>query len=126
MNAAVAQLGLTAQQAAVLLALSGLADPTPSTLADTLGMDRPTMTGLIRRLERDGWVRQSPHPTDGRARIVTPSDRTLHAMPDIAGASDAVSTDALLEFSESERELLLELLTRMGDALEDRNDRIES
>lgn len=126
MNAAVAALGLTAQQAAVLLALSGLDDPTPSTLADALGIDRPTMTGLVRRLERDGWVQQSPHPTDGRARIVTPTGRTLHAIPDIAGASVAVSADALEGFSEAERDLLLQLLARMGDALEDRNGRIES
>lgn len=125
MNVAVAQLGLTAQQAAVLLALSGLDDATPSTLADALGIDRPTMTGVVRRLERDGWVRQSPHPTDGRARIVTPTDRTLHALPDIAGASAAVSADALKGFSEPERRLLLGLLTRMGDALEDRIGRIE-
>ena len=125
MNSAVAELGLTAPQAAVLLALPGSDDPTPSVLADALGIDRPTMTGLIGRLERDGWVRLLPHPTDGRARIITPTEKTLHAIPDIAEASRAVSAGALEGLSEPERELLLGLLARVGDTLEDRTGRNE-
>lgn len=126
MNTAVAKLGLTAQQAAVLLALSDLDDPTPSTLADALGIDRPTMTGLVRRLERDGWVRQSPHPTDGRARRIIPTDKTLRAASDIADASRTVSAEALDCLSEPECEILMRLLSRVGDALEDRDARADS
>ena len=125
MNSAVAEIGLTAPQAAVLLALSGSEGPTPSILAEALGIDRPTMTGLIGRLERDGWVQLLSHPTDGRARIITPTEKTLLALSDIAEASRSVSADALEGLTESERELLLELLARVGDTLEDRTGRNE-
>lgn len=125
MNAAAAELGLTAPQAAVLLALAGTDAPTPSVLADTLGIDRPTMTGLLGRLERDGWVALNPHPSDGRARIVSATQKTLHAIPDIAGTSREVSDSALAGLTATERELLLALLTRVGETLHDDTERTE-
>jgi DNA-binding MarR family transcriptional regulator len=123
MNSSVAEFGLTAPQTAVLLALPRSEDPTPSVLAEALGIDRPTMTGLIGRLGRDGWVRLLPHPTDGRARIITPTEKTLLALPEIAEASRAVGATALEGLTESERELLLGLLARVGDTLDDHTGR---
>lgn len=39
-------------------------------LAATLGMDPPNVTTLVDSLEKQGFVRRKPHPTDRRAKIV--------------------------------------------------------
>jgi DNA-binding MarR family transcriptional regulator len=39
-------------------------------LADVLGIDPPNATVLVADLERQGYVRRRPHPTDGRAKVV--------------------------------------------------------
>lgn len=40
--------------------------PSPSALARALGLPRPTLSHLLRRLERRGWVRREPDPADLR------------------------------------------------------------
>lgn len=42
----------------------------PSTLADKAGVTRPTMTGLVDGLERDGLVRRLDDPQDRRKYVV--------------------------------------------------------
>src|SRR5579884_1669966 len=39
---------------------------TPAELADVAGVTRATMTGLVDTLERDGFVRREPSPSDRR------------------------------------------------------------
>lgn len=40
-------------------------------LAELAGFAQPTMTALVKRLERDGWVARESLPDDGRVVIVT-------------------------------------------------------
>jgi DNA-binding MarR family transcriptional regulator len=48
----------------------------PSTIADRLLVSRPTVTGILDSLERQGHVRRLPHPGDGRMRLVEITPRT--------------------------------------------------
>lgn len=50
-------------------------------LVRTLDSDAATMTRTVRRLERAGFLRRSPDPTDGRATIVeaTPASQALRS-----------------------------------------------
>lgn len=41
--------------------------PKPAQIARKLGVRRPTITGLLDNLEKDGLVERKPHSTDGRA-----------------------------------------------------------
>jgi DNA-binding MarR family transcriptional regulator len=52
--------------------LSALAEEpqTVTQLAATYPCSQPTMSGLVGRLEEDGLVVRSPHPTDTRANLV--------------------------------------------------------
>lgn len=47
-------------------------------LVRTLDSDAPTMTRTVRRLERAGFVRRTPSPSDGRSTIV---EATRASMP---------------------------------------------
>ena len=48
-------------------------------LAAALGIDPPNATVVVRELEAQGLVRRTPHPTDGRAKLVeaTPTGKEL-------------------------------------------------
>jgi DNA-binding MarR family transcriptional regulator len=62
----------------VLTVLHGAGEPLlPSTIADRLLVSRPTITGILDSLERQGHVRRRMHPGDGRMRLVeiTPAAR---------------------------------------------------
>lgn len=43
---------------------------TPSQLADRLDLTSGAVTALVDRLERLGWVRREPHPTDRRSLVI--------------------------------------------------------
>src|SRR5215213_8872482 len=46
---------------------------TPGQLADRLGLTSGAVTALVDRLERLGWARREPHPTDRRSVVVRPA-----------------------------------------------------
>src|SRR3990172_9577640 len=60
---------LTMPQLKVLLALYLDGPQTCGSLASTLGLSLPTMTGILGRLERRGYLQRSRDPNDGRRFI---------------------------------------------------------
>jgi DNA-binding MarR family transcriptional regulator len=75
---ALAPLGLTAAQYAVLASLNALAkngnSPRQRELADFSGLDRIHVSKLVRALERAGMVARKQHPSDTRALAVSITD----------------------------------------------------
>ena len=65
--------GLRLTQYSVLNALAQAEDPSITDLAETLMMDRTTLTRNLRPLELAGWVRLGPG-ADARSRAVTLSE----------------------------------------------------
>ena len=52
---------------------------TPGQLADRLALTSGAVTAVIDRLERLGWVKREPHPTDRRSIIVRRASKTSEA-----------------------------------------------
>ena len=67
------QAGLHPGQEVVMMHLWEGGPQRQAELCGELGSDSPTMTRTIQRLERAGFVRRSPDPTDGRAVLVEPT-----------------------------------------------------
>lgn len=67
------QAGLHPGQEAVMMHLWDCGPQRQADLCAVLGTDSPTMTRTVQRLERGGFVRRSPDPTDGRAVIIEPT-----------------------------------------------------
>lgn len=106
---------LTTQQAAVLMALAASPDHVlaPSSIADLIGADPATTTGLLQRLERDGWLRSTANPGDGRSRLLTmtaTAEKTVPLLVKIAHGVSARAGDAL---SADELDTLVSLLGRL-------------
>lgn len=109
--------GLTAQQAAVLMAFAmrGAEMLTPLAIATAIDADPATTTGLLARLVRDGWLEQSANPSDGRSKLFTPTDAAAAVMPAVFAAAEGVSASALSALSDEEATTLLSLLARLVD-----------
>lgn len=115
-NEALAPHSVKYQAYAVLATLRVAGAPyrlTPSRLQSTLLFSSGGLSNLLKRLERDGLVRRTGNPQDGRGVLVslTAKGRGLadRAMPDHANAE----LKLLEMFSAKERHALSGLLSRM-------------
>jgi DNA-binding MarR family transcriptional regulator len=70
---------LTLQQWRALVVISASDGLRPGVVAQQIGMSRPSMSRLVRRLERRGVVLVEPDPLDGRAVVLraTPAGAAL-------------------------------------------------
>ena len=73
------EVGLTWPQLATLRAAERLGECCIGALARAIHLGQPTLTGIIQRLERAGYVKRSPHEQDGRSVqiTITPTGRGL-------------------------------------------------
>ena len=62
----IAGLGLTHSQFFLLVAILEEEGILPSMLAEKVDLDRPTTSGLLDRLERDGWIERRSDEKDRR------------------------------------------------------------
>ena len=110
-------LGLTTQQAAVLIALAASRDPAlaPSSIADLIGADPATTTGLVQRLERDGWLASVPNAADRRSHLLSLTPAAERTVPSLREIAETVSARAVDALSADERDALVALLRRLVD-----------
>lgn len=112
--------GLTTQQAAAVIALA--ATPahalSPSAIADLIGADAATTTGLTQRLERDGWLSSSANPADGRSRLLRLTPHAEQTVPALMRVAQGVSAGAVEALSADEIDTLVSLLRRLIDHTE--------
>lgn len=110
-----AEMGLRPKQAAAIMAIGRNADRrlTPSQLADAIDMDGPTVSGLIDRLTRDGWIASAQNPDDGRSRFVVLTAKAEDALPAVLRCADDVSEKAMACFAPDEALTLERLLSRL-------------
>jgi DNA-binding MarR family transcriptional regulator len=108
-----APLGLTAQQAALLLHASRGDAPTPSTLRVALGTDTAGMTRLLDRLADKGLLRRTRHPSDRRAVVIELTDAAKALLPRIPPVFGQVSRQVFAGFSAAEVSAMTGLLQRM-------------
>jgi DNA-binding MarR family transcriptional regulator len=70
-----------------------IADMRPGQLADQMGLSKQGMNDLLRQLEAKGYVALRPDPADGRARLITLTDRGCALMEAIRSAAQQVAAD---------------------------------
>jgi DNA-binding MarR family transcriptional regulator len=88
----------------------------PSELARRAGLHPATMTGILDRLERSGWVTRERDPDDRRAvRVRAPRKRNAELMRLYSGMSRSMNK-ILAGYEDSELELLADFLRRTTDA----------
>lgn len=120
LRAADAQSALTPTQGSVLSSVVRRERLGLSELARLEGIDAPTLSRAVARLERQGLVRRRRDPEDGRAAIVEPTAAGRRLLLRVRAARDDVLRASLDALDGDERRALraaLPALETLADAL---------
>jgi DNA-binding MarR family transcriptional regulator len=100
---------------------------TAGRLAEMTGLTTGAITGLIDRLERRGYARRQPHPTDRRSVIVQPlvenAERDLG--PAYATMREAMAA-LMARYSDEDLTTILDFMTRAGTVTAEQIARLRS
>ena len=96
----------------------------PSALARHAGLHPATMTGILDRLERGGWIVRERDPSDRRSVIVRAiRERYAELMRLYAGMSRSMNK-LLADYSDSELKLIADFMRRTVDAGRDATEEL--
>ncbi|WP_434107899.1 MarR family winged helix-turn-helix transcriptional regulator [Paraburkholderia caffeinilytica] len=112
MDRAVKPLGLTAQQIGVILVLSAQRASTPFELSRVMSYDSGSMTRLLDRLEKKGFVARSRSDADRRMVKLELTPQGHEAARQLPALGAAVLNEQLRGFSAADHAALLDLLGR--------------
>jgi DNA-binding MarR family transcriptional regulator len=115
-----AGVSITPAQSAILFLLKRRDGQTMSGLSQELSIDNSTLTGLVDRLERSGFVKRNASTADRRASHVTitnsGNDEIERAKAVIRRVNDRIREDFTDEEVESFKKILKSFFVRFGAA----------
>src|SRR5690606_17199874 len=94
--------GLNPNQRLVLVFLAEGMTAAPTDLSKAIGMTTAGMTGLVDRLEKDGYVRRERDPGDGRRVILSLTKKGLRAHLAFEQATERIAA-SVSEYTTDER-----------------------
>ena len=116
-NRALRPLGLSAEQAHILLVLWLEGSMRMTDLQRIIMLSSPTLTGAIDRMERAGLVRRVADSGDGRAWRIEPIDPDSATRHRIESTLETIESDCFAALSATERRDLLRLLDKLSGSL---------
>jgi DNA-binding MarR family transcriptional regulator len=118
-NRALRPLGLSAEQAHILLVLWLEGPMKVGELQRTLALSSATLTGAIDRMQRSGLVRRVRDPEDGRAWILEPGGFDARQRRAVEATLVRTEDECFSALGERGRKQLLELLATVSDSIPD-------
>lgn len=112
LEAALAPHDVTPRQWSALATLWARDGIALSTLAGEIGADRPTVSGLIGRMEKKGLVRRVPDEEDGRSFRVFLTEAGWELKKVLPPLADRVNEEALGLLTSDERNLVMRALQK--------------
>jgi DNA-binding MarR family transcriptional regulator len=97
---------------------------TPGYLADALGLTTGSITAMLDRLEKMGYVERRPDPADRRRIAVRPTARVGSLAGRIYGPLAEAGGRMLARYSKSELELLIRVLQETQAEQERQTERV--
>ena len=88
----------------------------PSALARRAGLHPATMTGIIDRLERGGWITRERDPADRRGVVVQPIPSRRAEVLRLASGMNAAMAQICAGYEDDELEAIASFLRRTADA----------
>lgn len=117
-----ARLGLSAAQAHILLYVVHHSDPGTSLtqMHREFGYAMPSLCGMLKRLQKNGFVQVTPCQEDGRRKLLSSTEKAAALEPVLVKALDQASQALFRDFSEEELGRLSRLHQKMLCNLTDR------
>ncbi|WP_165211503.1 MarR family winged helix-turn-helix transcriptional regulator [Streptococcus tangpeifui] len=76
-------------------------------------MSNPTVTGIVQNLEKKGWLRRQPDPTDSRSKLLILTEQSLAKEQEFNQLFMDMEEDLLAPLTVHERHALMALLTKL-------------
>jgi DNA-binding MarR family transcriptional regulator len=89
---------------------------TAGALATATGLTTGAITGVIDRLEQAGFARREPDANDRRKVLVRATDAVAERIAPLFAPMERAAMAALSQYRERELALLLDFLSRLGEA----------
>lgn len=119
LDKAMQEYGITAAQFSVMNLIGTQNDTmTSAEIAFCLRADRPTISGILRRLEEKGHLTRRMHPEDRRAEILRLSDDAMSLLQQIRMETDTLTTSLEQSMTASQLSDFRHSLTLMLSCLE--------
>ena len=106
LNAELSQQGITLRQWEVLASLALGGELSQSELAERLGIEAPTLVGILDRMERDGWLERYACSQDRRRKRIRCTDKTETLWARMVACAHAVRAKAIQGLDPAELEQL--------------------
>ncbi|WP_097458749.1 MarR family winged helix-turn-helix transcriptional regulator [Mangrovitalea sediminis] len=120
-------LGLSKSQWLVLLHAGGNGgdELTQKQLAGRVGVEGPTLVGLLDRMERDQWIERRSSPHDRRSKTVHLTAKALNTRQKIEEVATALRKELLAGIDEQDIDTCKRVLTHIRDSVCPKGDRDE-
>ena len=99
---------------------------TAGRLADEMGLTTGSVTGVIDRMERAGYVRRERDQNDARRVIVRPVSEKLERAAGFLGSQDRVLEELMSDYEERDLALFLDLMRKSNDMTREETARIRA
>lgn len=119
LSAELAAHGITLRQWEVLAWTTIEGDLSQAELAERMGIEAPTLVGILDRMERDGWLDRYSCPDDRRKKKLRVTDKAAGVWLRMANCARSVRARAIDGFSPDEVSQLKHLCDRIRDNLSD-------
>jgi DNA-binding MarR family transcriptional regulator len=117
LNEELARHGITFRQWEVLAWLALQGELAQAELAERMGIEAPTLAGILDRMQRDGWIVRRTCPTDRRKKLVRPTRQVKPVWSRMVQCAHRVRTRAVERIDPEQIEQLKTLLGTMQENL---------
>ena len=112
-------MGLSGARWLVLLHLARAPEPlTQKALAHRVGIEGPTLVGLLDRMAADGWVERRPSGSDRRSKNIHLTARARRTIPQIEETAATLRRELLSGLSDRDLQICMKVLTRIRQGAE--------
>jgi DNA-binding MarR family transcriptional regulator len=118
LNAELAAQQITLRQWEVLACITLEGELAQGDVADRLGIEAPTLVGILDRMERDGWLERYGCPDDRRKKRIRATEKAEAVWNRMAECAHRVRAKAVRDFSPDELGQLKTLCERLQTNLE--------
>ena len=106
-------LGIVTGQFPILLALWNRDGVTQRELLDEIDVEQATLANTLTRMERDGLIKRTKHPSDARAQQIWLTPKALNVRDAAYLAANTVNQESLADLSGDEQTTLIALMQKV-------------
>ena len=112
---------ITARQVQILAAIEANEGSSQTKIVDITGVDRSTLADIVRRLQKNRLIERRRSKDDARAYVLKLSEAGKQALASGKPALAAVEKNLLAALPAKDRSVLVDLLSKMVEAHEERS-----